>query len=270
MAAGDVPDLRGVPRTMILPLRARADEHARPDALFRDDLAVRWSTQLPLPDALAELYDWRMQIGHAARTRTFDDAAERFIAGRDRPLVAELGAGLSTRYTRIGRGRGRWVELDLPEAVAVRRRLEAESDEHTFLAHSLLDDAWMGRLPDAAPRDTLFIAEGVLVFLDPADVARLVLRMRERFAGATILLDVGGQALRQGLGEGLERAGAPLRWLVQDERDVEALGLELVNVWPLVRQHPERWGEIAALPWTPSLRAGTLLIEAELTPLGPS
>jgi len=128
-------NLTGVPRTMVINLRARADESARSDALFHDERAAR-----------------------------------HHIATHDNPLVVELGAGLSTRYYRVGQDRARWIELNLPEAINIRRQLDTESAEHTFIACSVLDFAWMEQLPHTPPESILFTAEGLLVYFEEAEL----------------------------------------------------------------------------------------------------
>ncbi len=259
--------LSGVPRTMIFTLRARADEHARPDGLFRDERAAQWIKRLPWDAELEEWYAWNYQVGIAVRTELFDDVARRHIATHDNPLVVELGAGLSTRYHRVGRGRARWVELDLPEVIDIRRQLDVESDEHTFMACSALDFEWMEQLPDAPPENILFIAEGLLNYFAPADVRRLVRRMRECFLGATFAIEVLGQSSKKMAAKGAARSGAAMKWFVRDERDVAALGLTLIHAWPMMRQHLERWRWLRWISWVPAIRNSDIIVETKIEPV---
>jgi len=131
--------LAGVARTLALTLRARADEHARPDALFRDPLAVTWFAQLPRYADQDAWFNPAVQTSAAIRAHMYDELTERFFAAHPHPVVVELGAGLSTRYFRVGQGRACWIELDLPQAIAVRRQFDGETAEHTFLATSIDD-----------------------------------------------------------------------------------------------------------------------------------
>lgn len=47
--------LTGVPRTMLLTLRGRAEEQARPVPLFQDELAVEWRKFLAWDHELSTL-----------------------------------------------------------------------------------------------------------------------------------------------------------------------------------------------------------------------
>ncbi len=88
------PQLTGIPPTLLLTLRGRADEHQRSDALFQDDLAVKWSQSLPWDEDLQKLYSPITQATWGVRAYHFDRVAERHIASHASPLVVELGAGL--------------------------------------------------------------------------------------------------------------------------------------------------------------------------------
>ena len=93
--------LTGVPRTMILTTRARADEDRRPDGLFRDQYAREWFDRLPWDADLDSFYSAQTQTGWAIRAEYFDQAVRRQITTSQQPLVIELGAGLSSRYYRL-------------------------------------------------------------------------------------------------------------------------------------------------------------------------
>jgi O-methyltransferase involved in polyketide biosynthesis len=267
------------PATM-LSLRSRADEHRRDNALFRDPLAARWTELLPWRADPTAPYGQQTQTRLAVRARAFDDATERFLRPRDvrkyliqrrylralvQPLVVEIGGGLSTRYHRVGRGRARWIEVDLPDAIALRRRLEAESFEHRFLARSPTDPGWLSELPGISPTEMLFIVEGGFTRVDQLTIRTLIDRLREQFAGATFVFDI-AEELPQASADRLSEAGSSPRLTVADEADVIALGLRPFCVWQLTRQYPERWAELRSRCFRPPLTDIGVLVEAMVEP----
>ncbi|AFY79162.1 O-methyltransferase involved in polyketide biosynthesis [Pleurocapsa sp. PCC 7327] len=266
--------LSGVSCTLLFTLRARAEEHARADALFRDPRAVEWFQSLPWDAGLEDWYGCSHQIGISVRTKLLDDITARHIAARPNSLVVELGAGLSSRYYRVGVGKTQWIELDLPEVIDIRLMLDTQTSEHQFLAYSVLDWAWMDKIPGISPENILFIAEGLFYYFEESEIKQLVQRLREKFAGATLALDIGGKGYQQYNERKATRVGAPMKWFIEDERDVAALGLSLVRVQPLLDAYPERWGNIWRLGgwwllfWLPSLRNFCLILETKLTPIG--
>ena len=264
------PQLIGIPRTLLLTLRGRADEHQRSDALFQDDLAVKWSQSLPWDEDLQKLYSPITQATWGVRAYHFDRVAERHIASHASPLVVELGAGLSTRYYRLQQDNLHWIELDLPEVTTIRHQLDVETEKHQFQSASVMDFSWMDALPVRNPEEILFISEGLLMYFEATQVQQLVYQMRSRFPGATWVMDVVGKIAKK-TGKPLEKLGAPLKWFVNNEREVEAMGLSLVNIWYPYRGYPpysQRWPlPLRLLAQLPYFRNGFLIIESKIEPL---
>ncbi|MCC3433984.1 MAG: class I SAM-dependent methyltransferase [Oscillatoriales cyanobacterium] len=259
--------LSGVPRTMVLTLRGRADEHDRPDGLFQDDRAAAWIKSLPWDKELEEFYNPVSQIAWAVRAKLFDEVAERHIANFRYPLIVELGAGLSSRYHRVGKDRSIWIDLDLPVVTEIRQQLDTETNEHQFIRSSVMDFNWMDALPKREPESILFIAEGLLMYFEINELQQLINEMRRKFPGATLVMDVVGNSSKK-TGSKLAQLGAPIKWYARDERDVEALGLSLVNVRSFFRSYPERWPlMVRLLSWIPYIRNGCLVVETKLNPL---
>jgi len=64
------PKLDGVPRTMLLTLKGRADEQYRLVPLFSDPLAVEWSKSLPRDEELEAIYNWDVQKWGCPQSRS--------------------------------------------------------------------------------------------------------------------------------------------------------------------------------------------------------
>jgi O-methyltransferase involved in polyketide biosynthesis len=270
MASSDL--LTGVPRTLLIPLRARAEEHARINALFRDPQALDWFQSLLWDAELETWYDWRYQVCISVRTKLLDNIAAQHIAVHPNSLVVELGAGLSSRYYRVGEGKTQWIELDLPQVINVRLSVDSPTSEHRFLAASVLDRDWMDEIPTIKHENILFIAEGLFYYLEESEVRQLVERLRERFGNAKLALDVGGIVFKQFNANKAALLGAPMKWFVEDERDVAALGLSVEKVFPLLDCYPERWGLVPWIGWwlifwRSPLRNFCLILETKLNPV---
>ena len=238
--------LTGVPRTMLLTLKTRADEQARPCPLFQDPLAVEWQKLFPMDEELEAIYNRYnplAQISWSTRAYHHDQITSRHIANHPHPVVVELGAGLSTRFHRIGQNVECWLDLDLPEVTNLRRQLDTETLQHQFISASVMDFDWMNTIPEVAPENILFIAEGLLMYLEANQVNQLVEQMRSRFPGATWAMDVIGNYWKLSNQKMLNKIGIPLSWFVKNEEDLTAMGLQVVNANSLYQLYPERW------PW---------------------
>jgi methyltransferase (TIGR00027 family) len=144
----------------------------------------------------------------AIRTRFFDD----FLAGADQVVL--LAAGLDARAFRLDWPEGtRLFELDLPDVLEFKDSVLAARSaeprcERVVVPVDLRDD-WPAALREAgfAPgRPTAWLAEGLLVYLDYDDAARLLADVTALSApGSRISFEHRPQADRDGL---LQRARA--------------------------------------------------------------
>ncbi len=247
-----VNKLTGVPRTLLLPLRGRADEQAHPHPLFKDPLAVEWLKLVGWDQELDALYrkgSKAFSIVVAIRTYHHDQIASSHIANHSHPVVVELGAGLSSRFHRIGKNAHRWLELDLPVVTELRSRLDTQTKQHQFISASVMDFEWMDTLPNVAPENILFIAEGLLMYLEINQVHQLISVMRSRFPGATLDMEVVGHSAKIS-NKIFTQIGAPLKWFLKNQEDLTAMGVQVVNSWSMYQLYLERW----PLPWRLLLR----------------
>jgi O-methyltransferase involved in polyketide biosynthesis len=255
-------ELRGVERTLALPLRARAEEHVRPDRLFADPRAADWFARLPCDEQQDRWYTPVIGTSAAIRSHVFDQITTQFLAAHPAPTVIELGAGLSTRFYRVRQGRARWFELDLPSATALRRRLDRETDDHRFLATSITDPIWLDQLAEQPPEQVLLLAEGVLYFLDPLDVQRLFERLRDRLPGATIVLDAVGSDFSPDSLTAFARMDAPMTWLIDGTADLAALGLDPIHTVSTLDLYPQRWNAVGIEPQPVPVRSSGIIAQA--------
>lgn len=280
------PALAPVSETLFLTLYARALESRRPDPIVRDVVAERVTEALNPRFARSPLRLHRkLAAGRlprlllttlALRTRHFDRLVLDFRRRHPDGVVVSLGCGLSTRCHRLDDGTLRWVGVDLPPAIAVRRELLPDTERFTTLGASVLDEAWMEPLPAVPPDRVLFLAEGLFMYLEAASVRRLVARLRERFPGAELaaeFADAGLVRLNQTrLGRGKMRRQFGLSedvWFASglaDAREIEdwAPGVELLGTWSHLDDHEARLGWMRGFSWWNALGRPLFVVHARL------
>jgi methyltransferase (TIGR00027 family) len=250
------PDkLTGVPETLLIPLYARALETQRSDAICRDPLAVEMVQRIDYDfskfDAAQEIV-----LGIAIRTEIFDDFVRAYIAQHPDCVVINIAAGLDARFFRVDNQQLRWYELDLPEAVELRRQFFTETDRYRFIAGNALDLAWLDQLEKSA--HTLIIIEGLLMYFEEAEVRHLLTSLAERCPGCEMLIEVIGrsQAQRTEQNEMVAKTSATFKWGI---RQAAELGdwhpsLDYITDISVYDRHEARW---KALPyeWTVPLSA---------------
>jgi O-methyltransferase involved in polyketide biosynthesis len=111
----------------------------------------------------------------------------RFLAAHPGATVVALGEGLETQFWRVDDGRVSWLGVDVPEVVALRERLLPRLPRARSVAGSVLDDAWLDEVDPSRP--VLVTAQGLLMYLERAEVHRLVAGCARRLPGGRLLFD---------------------------------------------------------------------------------
>ncbi len=129
-----------------------------------------------------------------------------------------MGAGLNTRFQRLGRSQIRWVDLDLPEVIALKRRFVKPTKHYNLIACDVTDPAWMDRIGWQPGTPLVLTAEGLLMYLAPPDVRSLFRKIAARFscgnAPVSLLFDYVSPplAFNSWLHPALVRTDARFRW----------------------------------------------------------
>jgi O-methyltransferase involved in polyketide biosynthesis len=208
-------ELGATQETLLVPLYGRAVLTREGSPLISDPMAVQ------IVDAIDydfSRFDGSMSlIGSVLRTRIFDHWVGRWLDAHPTGTVVEIGAGLNTRYERLDNGRAHWFELDLPDALDLRRRFFADTERRTMLAGSVLDDDWLDKVADA-PGPWLFAAEAVLIYLPEPDVRRVVTSLARRFPGSLLALDTWSSWMRdhQDDHDTISQMDAQFAWFCDD------------------------------------------------------
>lgn len=216
-------DLTGAPETMLATLYARALDARAARPVLGDTAAA---------DAVARIdYDFRRTginagtaAGVAMRAKLLDTWTAGFLARTGAATVLHLACGLDTRARRVAFGPDvRWVDVDLPEVVDLRRRLLPEpAGDYRLVAASVTEEGWLAEVP--ADRPVVAVCEGLTMYLTGDAVRDLVRRVTGRFGSGELLFDVYGTwGIRlQKLVPAVRRAGATLHWGLDDPAEVEA------------------------------------------------
>ncbi len=231
MSEGIAQSLSGVADTLLITLAIRAFESQRPDALVKDERAealVRRMDQDLLRGKLARIED-HSQVATILRSREFDRHAQDFLARHPQAVVVHIGCGLDTRFERVcseqpDTGQVEWYDLDLPEVIELRQKLiGSEGECYHLLACSALDRSWLETVSVHRPRPFLFLAEGVLMYFEEAQVRSLVLALQEHCPGAELVIDAFSPffSWANNLRVSRTKVGARSHWALKHGTDLE-------------------------------------------------
>ncbi len=235
-------NLSDVAETLLIPLYIRAIETQRPDALIKDERAVELVRQLDFDFSkiLAKI-DEEVQVTVILRTMKFDRYAQEFIGRSPEAVIVHIGCGLDSRFERVDNDQVEWYDLDLPEVIELRKKLiNTEETRYHLLPCSILDRAWLTTVAPQSnsvhrPPSFLFLAEGVLMYFDEAQVKSLLLLLKENFPGAELVFDAFSPFYVWANNRRVTRTkiGARCQWSLKHGTDLESWGegIRLLDEW---------------------------------------
>ena len=231
-------DLSNVAETLLMTLYIRAMESQRPDALIKDEKAVALVTQMSYDfDRVRQVHmDEEDKVTVILRNREFDRYVRDFLARHPQAVVVHIGCGLDSRFERVDNGQVEWYDLDLPEVIELRRKfIGDEGKRYHMLGSSAFDRSWLDAVNAHHQRPFLFLAEGVLMYFEEAQVKSLVLMLRDHFLGAELVFDAFSPFLirANNLRLSITRFGARYHWGLKRGQEIEGWGndIHLLDEW---------------------------------------
>ncbi|MFF8912659.1 class I SAM-dependent methyltransferase [Streptomyces sp. NPDC015032] len=211
------PMLSGVPETLLWTLYNRAYEAGQRYPVLDDPMALRLMEDLdyPFEERFGRPNAFHSQA-QGLRSRCFDLAVQRYLADRPQATVVALGDGLETGFWRVDNGRLNWLSVELPEVAELRRALLPASDRLRTLSRSATDLSWLDEVEDPEGRGVAVTTQGLLMYLPPAEVRRILAACAERLPGGVLVLDTMARWLARGTMAGTSKVGGmtipPMRW----------------------------------------------------------
>src|SRR3990167_403651 len=231
-------DLEGVPKTLLLPLLGRAQLSQKSYSPIRDPRAVE------LVEALDFDFDELLvQVGESsplwwvARAYHFDHAIKDFLRYYPKATIVNLGAGLDTMFYRVDNGKLTWVDLDLPEVMALRTTLLPPPPRVHYLATSALDTSWFAEVKRWG-NPVFFVAGGLIFYFTEDQAKQLLLQLAENFPRAELIFDTSskkGMSYANNMLENANMAEARLQWGMDDPK--------ILTTWS------EKIQLLSSIPW---------------------
>ncbi len=263
--------LSSASESLLLPLYIRAQETARPNALLKDEWAVKLVHKLTIDGTQftqAQVSE-EVQVSILLRNRHFDRLTQDFLSQHDDAVVVYFGCGLDARFERVDNQKVEWFDLDLPVVIRLRRELMGgESCRYHLLGCSVLDHAWMDQVSEPHPLPTLFLAEGLFMFFTETQVNQLVLAIKARFPNSELIFDAFSPFYAWGNNRRVARTniGAKANWALKNPRELEhwADGIHLVDAWYPFQQGEPRLAHIRWVRYLPFLGKTTGIFHYKL------
>jgi O-methyltransferase involved in polyketide biosynthesis len=215
--------------TLLIPLYCKAQDNP----LFDDEKArqilagVEYDfAQLKTPQKTA--------VTLRIRAKQLDAYTRQFIAAHQDALILHLGCGLDSRCERVERPGTMWIDLDMPDVIALRRKFYPETERYRMIASSVSDLSWTDGITSEG-RPVFIVAEGLLMYLHASDVKALILHLQRKFPGCELVFDAFSKLTTDRIQAhpSLQKTGAQIHWGIDDPHEIEqwAPGIHLKEEW---------------------------------------
>lgn len=259
------PTLTGSQATALIALYARHLEAQKPadQRLLNDTYATDTIAKLDYP--FTDLHVGGGTVAYVGiRGPHLDEWTLDFISRHPTCTVVNMACGLDSRALRFlqdrhrtedGSGHAkvknvkkvRWIDVDLPDMVELRRKVIPEPKgqdseiDYALLAGSATDPEFIRSLPN--DRSTILVLEGLTAYLQPEEGPAMIKTLCEHFSkhdaegqNEMVLEVINSFTLTlQGLLGYLKRTESAVYWGIDDCEELEKLheGLELVEEHPV-------------------------------------
>lgn len=199
-----------VQETLLLPLLARAEESTWKHPILKDAKALELVEKLHFDKHVAKRHITDIGIlGLAVRAYKMDAIITKFMLNHPHGKVLNIGAGLDTAFYRCDNGNVQWYDLDLQDAMALRKKLlPMDNPRVKEIAKSMFDYTWIDDIGDVSGGLLIFIP-GVLPYFKAEEIKPLFRTVAQRLPGAEILFDSTNDIARYFIGKKIKKAGMP-------------------------------------------------------------
>lgn len=240
-------ELGSVQETLLLPLWGRAVESQKRKPLLVDHKAVSIINSIPYDFArISKNIRPLSRLSWIARSIYFDNKIKAFIDNYTEATIVNVGCGLDTTFDRVDNGKIRWIDLDLPDTIELRKKYIPETDRVKFVSKSVFDTSWY----DAVERKNhvMLLIAGVLYYFDESDVKRLFGDFHAFLPGVEIVFDYASElGIKLSNKQVLEKGGmdesAFLKWGIDNILEMEKWdsNIKVLDNMPMYKEHRKHY-----------------------------
>ncbi|HWT01756.1 MAG TPA: SAM-dependent methyltransferase [Pyrinomonadaceae bacterium] len=184
--------MKPISRTAFYCCGVRMRDAERSDPVCGDVYAGAFMNEEGLRILEAFKDETRPNASNVARHRIIDDLLRRELLADPNLCVVIIGAGFDSRAFRLAGGT--WVELDEPQVIAYKdERLpasECENELHRVAIDFSIDSLADKLAPFSNHSHVAVVIEGVFMYLEEAEIRRLLQTLRRLFPRHRLICDL--------------------------------------------------------------------------------
>jgi O-methyltransferase involved in polyketide biosynthesis len=232
---------------MLLPLWGRAMETKKQKPLLVDNKAVSIMNSISYDFAtISKNIRNLTRISWIARSIFFDQKIIEFIKLNPSATIVNVGCGLDTTFDRIDNGNINWIDLDLPDAIELRKQFFQKSDRRQLIAKSVFDPGWYDNIVNK--ENVMLLMAGVIYYFDELEVKKLFNDIHLFLPGSEIIFDYASNlGIKLSNKQVIERGGmdrsACLKWGIDNVLDIERWDsyIKVISNMPMYNDHKKSY-----------------------------
>jgi O-methyltransferase involved in polyketide biosynthesis len=135
-----------------------------------------------------------------------------------------------------------WYDLDVPEAIELKKKFFEETDRFMFIAKSITDFSWLELLPEDKP--LLFIAEGLLMYFKEDKVKEILCKINSMYPESEMLFEAISPFIARNTNKHVDvkKYDAQFKWGIKTGAELEQWnhGINFLGEWYYFSGHKER------------------------------
>ncbi len=217
-----------VQETALITLAIRASETARPNARIKDYMAKEIIDALDVD--VSKFDPFLSHEGVVARTIMFREQIKDILREYPDAVGINLGCGFDDKFSQVDNGTVEWFDVDLPDQIAVRRKVFEDRERCTMLDGSALEGGWTAALPKG--RMNIVVMEGVMEYFSKEQVKTCLNMLCDNFEHGYLLVELHSPFLEKNgkHHDAVKHTNASFGWGTRSGRDYLELEPRLTYV----------------------------------------
>lgn len=175
-----------VQETVLIPLAVKASETTSENPRITDQKAKKIIDTLGVD---VSKYDpFLSHEGVVARTIMFREKLKELIKQYPNATGINLGCGFDDKFVQVDNGKITWFDVDLPDQIAVRRKVYEDRSRCIMIEGSALDSAWTHMIPKSDMY--IIVMEGVLEYFSKEQVKTCLNMLCDSFEHGYLLAEL--------------------------------------------------------------------------------
>lgn len=182
-----------IQETALVTLAIRASETRRANPRITDPVAQQIINALGVD--VSKFDPFLSHEGVIARTIMFANTLRHLIAQNPDALCVNLGCGFDDKFSQVDNGHITWYDIDLPDQIAVRRKVFQNRDRCTMIEGDALNGAWTAELPKRTDNGNIIVMEGVFEYFTKEQTATCLHMLCDSFEHGYLVAEMNSMFL---------------------------------------------------------------------------